>query len=254
MNTSKHFSGFTGTQLKLIAIVTMLLDHIGAILLEKGLLPRISSAVFGGHSIRYLPADYTFWSHADLCLRFIGRLAFPIFCFLLVEGFLHTKSVARYALRLGLFALISEVPFDLALYKEFWNTGMQNVFFTLFLGLAALAGIQYLESFFLKHAPKLRFLSLLPLIVCMILAELLRTDYAAFGVLLIGLLYLLRRDRKRQCIVGAVATVWELTAPLAFLLIYYYNGERGKLRSKYFFYLFYPVHLFLLALIRNLLF
>lgn len=254
MNSKKHFSGFTGTSLKMIAIVTMLIDHIGAVLLEGGLLPQISSSVFGGNDFNFLPADYQFWVTIDGILRFTGRLAFPIFCFLLVEGFLHTKNAAHYALRLGLFALLSEVPFDFAVYGNFWDTTLQNVFFTLLLGLLALMGIKWLENLS-RQKHKAWILLALPLvIVCMVTAEFLRTDYASFGVLLIVVLYLLRDSRPRQCLFGAVSTLWELTAPLAFLPIYFYNGERGRLKHKYFFYWFYPAHLLILAVIRELLF
>lgn len=254
MDKTKHFSGFSGTSLKIIALVTMFIDHIGAILLETGLLPKITSSVLGGHSAKYLPSDYTFWANVDMVFRMIGRISFPIFCFLLVEGFLHTKSAARYALRLGLFALISEIPFDFAVYNQPFANNMQNVFFTLLLGLFALMGIQHMAQLLEQYAPKLRFLSVLPLIICALLAGLFRTDYSAFGVLLIGALYLSRQNRKQQCMIGAIGTAWEITAPLAFLPIYFYNGERGKPNLKYAFYLFYPLHLLLFGAIRNLLF
>lgn len=254
MRKTRRFFGFSGTTLKIIALITMFIDHIGAILLETGLLPKITSSVLSGHSTKYLPSDYTFWVNVDMVFRMIGRLSFPIFCFLLVEGFLHTKSAARYALRLGLFALISEIPFDFAVYNQMFADDMQNVFFTLLLGLLALMGMQYAAQLSEQYAPKLRFLSVLPLIICALLAGLLRTDYSAFGVLLIGALYLSRQNRMHQCIIGAIGTAWEITAPLAFLPIYFYNGERGKLKFKYAFYLFYPLHLLLLGLIRNLLF
>ena len=254
MNKTKRFTGFSGTTLKLFALITMLIDHIGAIVLETGLLPKISSSILSGRPTGYSPNDYAFWVNVDTVLRLIGRLAFPIYCFLLVEGFLHTRSAARYALRLGLFALISEIPFDLSLYNQLFVNNMQNVFFTLFLGLLAMMGMQYAERLLEQYAPKLRLLSVLPFIVCALFAGLLRTDYDVFGVLFIGVLYLTRQNKRQQCIVGAIGVAWEITAPLAFLPIYFYNGERGRLKLKYAFYAFYPLHLLLLALIRNLLF
>ena len=88
-------TGLTGSLLKWIAILTMLIDHIGAALLEIGLLPQIANAVLAGNSFDYVMKDYTFWYGLDDVLRSIGRLAFPLFCFLLVEGFLHTKNVKQ---------------------------------------------------------------------------------------------------------------------------------------------------------------
>ena len=97
--------GLNSFQLKCIAIVTMLIDHIGAII---------------------FPTQMGF--------RIIGRFSFPIFCFLLVEGFHHTKDVKKYMIRLGIFALISEIPYDLAFRNVFLEFERQNVFFTLLLG------------------------------------------------------------------------------------------------------------------------
>lgn len=236
----------SASTLKIIALITMLIDHIGAVLLEKGLLPFISSAVLAGTSLNYLETDYKTWYYINFFLRFIGRISFPIYCFLLVEGFLHTKNVKNYALRLALFALISEIPFDLAFYGQLWNLGMQNVFFTLFIGLCTLIGMKSLESLPKNQVP----FRLLVAFTGMILAEFLQTDYSAFGVLLIVLLYQFRNNLKQQSIIGAISTLWEYTAPLAFVLTYQYNGERGKQLPKFFFYSFYPLHLLLLVLIR----
>ena len=188
----KNQISFNGSHLKLIALCTMFLDHIGAILLERGLLTRITDAVLLCNSMDYLPADYEFWSHFDLILRFIGRLAFPIFCFLLTEGFIHTKSIRKYTFRLALFAMISEIPFDLALYNTWFDLRTQNVFFTLLIGMVTLWGMKSLETLPRQQQP-FRYLIIL---IGMMLAEFLQTDYSAFGILLIVSLYLFRTNRK----------------------------------------------------------
>ena len=249
MNYTKK-AGLTGSHLKWIAILTMLIDHIGAALLELGLLPQIADAVLGGNSFDYVMEDYLFWYRFDDILRAIGRLAFPIFCFLLVEGFLHTKDVKKYALRLGLFALISEIPFDLTFNGKFLESSYQNVFFTLFIGLFVLIGLKYFEETLPAHIAWLRFIVALTGIL---LAVFLRTDYDAFGIMLIFLLYEFRNFKKLQCIAGAILMLFNSTTGcLAFLFIWLYNQERGKQLPKYFFYAFYPVHLLLLYVLRVL--
>ena len=242
--------GLTGSHLKWLALITMCIDHIGAILLETGLLPVISSAVLGGHSFEYVMTDYQFWSGVNFTLRLIGRLSFPLYCFLLTEGFLHTKDIRRYIFRLGFLALLSEVPFDFAISGTFFYPGQQNVYFTLFIGLIVLYGIQHNER---RHG-KLTFSAYLYIFFGMFAAYFLQSDYDAFGILLISLCYLLHFERKQLCIFGAICTAWEYSAPLAFLPIWFYNGQRGKQLPKWFFYGFYPAHLLLLAGIRALLF
>lgn len=215
-----------GTKLKIIALVTMTADHFAVAFLEP-------------------------WSPVWLVLRLIGRVAFPLYCFLLVEGFLHTRSVGRYLARLGVFALISEVPFDWMNGEGPLTLAHQNVFFTLFLGLAALWGlVRYLN----------RQLPVTAVVWCGIaaaLAGLCRTDYGPTGVILIVLLYYFRDDHRRRFVLGYIflilgAGIMEFTTTASFLLMERYNGERGRgLRPL--FYWFYPLHLLLFAAGRWLL-
>lgn len=242
--------GLTGSHLKWIAILTMLIDHIGAALLELGLLPKIADAVLAGNSFDYVIADYHFWYRFDDILRAVGRLAFPLFCFLLVEGFLHTKNIKKYAMRLGLFALLSEIPFDLAFNNSLFEFSYQNVFFTLLIGLLVLCGLKYFEETLPLHLSWLRFLVALTGIL---FAIFLRTDYDAFGIMLIVLLYEFRNLKLLRCIAGAILMLFNSTTGcLAFILVWLYNGERGKQLPKYFFYAFYPVHLLILFFLRKL--
>ncbi len=244
---TKKFTGFSGAILKYIAIASMCFDHIGAILLEGGLLPKINAAVLAGTSLDYLTTDYHFWYNVNFVFRFfLGRLAFPLYCFLLVEGFLHTRNIKKYTLRLGLFALISEIPFNLALYQTPFDYRMQNVYFTLFIGLLVLTCVRYLE----EHHPQRTYLPYVIVLAGMFAAYLLQTDYSAFGILLITLLYFLRSSRNQQTVFGVICTLPQYTAPLSFLFIRLYNGERGKQLPKYFFYAFYPAHLLLLSILR----
>ena len=166
----------SGTALKWIAVISMLIDHTAEVLMNHN--AALTEPI---------------WAQIYVLMRGIGRIAFPIYAFLLVEGFLHTRDVKKYLTRMFLFAVVSEIPFDLAVFHTPFYWGYQNVFFTLFLGLLALAGIRWGEKDGLwKQA--------LALIMCVGAAQLINCDYGAFGVFFIVLLYMTRYDKKtRRC-------------------------------------------------------
>ena len=226
--------GLSGSTLKLFAIITMLIDHTGAAVLE----PYIVQSGIRSTDYEMYRRLYSLYR----LMRGIGRLAFPIFCFLIVEGFFHTRSIKKYAERLFLFALISEFPFDFALKSSvpYWNK--QNVYFTL---LIALLCIWMLDRF--REMPCLQ---LLALASSMYLADALKTDYNFKGVFLIAMLYMFHDHRVYQCAAGAASISWEKYAPLSFILCYLYNGKRG-LKLRYLFYVFYPGHLIILGIIHR---
>ena len=245
LSPRRSFS-FSGTALKTIACITMLVDHIGASCIEAGILtPGLDVGTLSQDTLSAYPLY-----RLDMVLRFTGRLAFPLFCFLLVEGFIHTHDVKRYVQRLVLFGLVSEVPFDLAFFRTPFAPQHQNVYWTLALGVLAMAGLKRFEKPDGTASGK----GLLCVGACALTAFLAGTDYHAIGVLIICTLYLTRADRKRQCLAGAVLFLFELTAPLAFVLVWFYNGQRGACSPllKKAFYWFYPVHLLVLAMITNL--
>jgi hypothetical protein len=234
MQTKK---GLSGSTLKIIAMLSMLTDHIAYIFLK----PQLLSCDDGSR----LYVLYRIMREG------IGRLAFPLYCFLLVEGFQKTSSRKKYGSRLFVFALLSELPFDFAFYGTFWETQHSNVFFTLFLSFLMLVLLEKLETctnriwfVFMGDAAVIFGFALL--------AELIGCDYGAKGIAAVALLYLFRRDKWEQIIAGCVAFLWEITAPLAFIPVAFYNGKKG-LRLKYVFYLFYPLHLLLLGALARML-
>ncbi|MCD8335998.1 MAG: conjugal transfer protein TraX [Lachnospiraceae bacterium] len=229
--------GISGSTLKLIAIITMFIDHTGATVIRS--LTSLSASASN-------TALRSAWIRGYNLSRDIGRLAFPIFCFLLVEGFVHTRNPRKYAGRLFVFALISEIPFDIALKGSWFYPDKQNVYFTLLIGLLVLMGIRWITD----DGKRPILLSVLPIALGMFVALKLDTDYNYKGVFLIAVLYLTRQVRLYQCIGGAAAIAWELPAPLAFIPVWFYNGKRG-ISLKYFFYWFYPVHLMLLYVINT---
>ena len=237
---------FSGTALKTIACITMLVDHIGASCIEAGILtPGLDTGTLSRDTLSAYPLY-----RLDMVLRFTGRLAFPLFCFLLVEGFLHTHDFKKYAMRMLGFALISEWPFDWAFFSGvYW--GHQNVYFTLLLGLLAMKALDTYQT--PEGMPALK--GILGAAVCFLAAALLHCDYDVLGLALILALYMTRKDKRAQCIAGAVFSLFEPVAPLAFGLVWFYSGERGgssKL-EQWAFYWFYPAHIFVLGILTNLL-
>jgi hypothetical protein len=242
----------SGATLKIIAIVSMLIDHIGAAVIE----PILESPNHLTNS------QFTTLLHIDYILRDIGRLAFPMFCFLIVEGFMHTHNWKKYFARLCVFAAISEIPFDLAFMRKPFSLEAQNVFFTLALGLLTIALTQiYRERFNYRNEDNtlnivnLLFYTLATLVTLfstMAISMLLHSDYNAPGIAAIFIIYIFYPRRRYIGFIIAILFLTvivdesEIFALLNILFIYMYNGTKGR-QLKYLFYLFYPVHLALLA-------
>lgn len=214
-------------QLKTIAMVFMLIDHLAYVMIERGL-------GLGGNL--YL---------IDRVMRGMGRIAFPIFCFTIVEGFQRTSNAREYLKRLIIFALISEIPFDLAFRGAIFDMSFQNVFWTLAFGLAAM--LIYSDPFMMGWQ------KVLGMFACFFIPNLFHTDYSIYGVLTIFLMYIFRREPMKMCMAGYIVLLLQSTAEVwavfGFLLILLYNGQRGR-GSKMLYYLFYPGHLLLLVLVK----
>lgn len=227
---------FSGSTLKIIALVIMFIDHIGAVIVQRTM---------------WMPGfDHDFWNSIYMPIRYVGRLAFPIFCFLLVEGFVHTSDAKRYMRRLLIFAFLSEIPFDLAITGKVFSLEYQNVFWELTWGMGAMFCLRIIEqkhfNYLVQVAARLGTIAVFALS-----AEHLNFDYGMYGIISIVALYVFRQNKVMQLLIGAVSFCWEPVAPLAFLLLALYNGKRGR-KIKYAFYIFYPVHMLILYLIARI--
>lgn len=143
----KHKKGISGSTLKLIAIITMLIDHTAATIVNRML--QANSGMLNtsdAQAIQDFLNDNVMLISLNAIMRSIGRIAFPIFCFLLIEGFQHTRNRRNYGIRLAIFALISEIPFDLAFEGTIFEYGHQNVFFTLLIGLLVMEGFRMIKE------------------------------------------------------------------------------------------------------------
>ena len=248
---TKLKKGFTSADLKLFAVIFMFIDHIGAIVIEGYL---IQSGLMSTTAFNVSPGTSEFdlamkLYSIDLPLRLIGRIAFPLFAFMIVQGFIHTHSRKDYLLRLSAFALISQIPFHMAV--SLIGMDSRNVFFTLALGLVCIWGIDLARE---RAATSFRALpgSLLVILCCCVAAWYINSDYSQYGVLCIVAFYLFKEHPVRGGLIAcAILTVinpyYEFTAFLCLFFIKMYNGEKGNLPlGKYFFYAFYPVHMLIL--------
>ena len=207
--------------LKLIACITMLIDHTGAIFFPQ-----------------------------NMWLRIIGRLAFPIYCFLLAEGAHYTKNPAKYALRLFIGLLLAEIPFDLALYGSL-SFAHQSVMFTLLLA--------FLMAMCMKKLPLIG--NALTVIPFYFAAEFLNTDYGGMGIIMCAV-FLIGRELSEPLIFQTTGVLMvnlsyfsrsfiQPFASLAMIPVALYSGKKatGSKWIQWAFYLFYPVHLLVLWLI-----
>lgn len=238
----KPFGGLTSTLLRATAVILMLCDHMWA-------------TVIPGNN----------W------LTNIGRLAFPIFAFLISEGFVHTSNLKKYILRLLVFALVSEIPFNYFYGGNWFYPYHQNVMFTLLLGLLAISLIDKLKK---DHSAKQIVKTVALLLLLSLLSAIGFVDYGFTGFLTVVMFYIFRDFpfawllqlaamvlmnivffRGEMALVEVFGKTYEIAtqgfAVLALIPIWLYGGRKGYSNKiiQYGFYAFYPVHMLVLYLI-----
>ncbi|MEG0753222.1 MAG: TraX family protein [Angelakisella sp.] len=201
-------SGFT---LKIIAMLTMVVDHIGLVFFPEML-----------------------W------MRIIGRISFPLFAFAAAEGARYTHDRQKYLTRLLLWGVIAEVPFDLMCHQSPFFPLSQNVCFTLAAGVAC---IYLLE----KASGK----NLAIVFAILLTTFLIATDYSFVGVLSVVIIHRYASQGKAvkgvayACLLLSMMFTTQVFSFLALIPLLFYNGKPGK-RLKYLFYIFYPLHMFII--------
>ncbi|MGM9587986.1 MAG: TraX family protein [Candidatus Limivicinus sp.] len=234
--------GLDSTALRLLAILFMVLDHLWATVVP-----------------------------GNLWLTCLGRLAFPIFAFQLCEGYRHTSDYRRYRRRLLVFALLSEIPFNLFYAGSVIFPFHQNVMFTLLLGLLAIRQADRLRR---EEGIKKKSLRCLALLLILAGGVVLFPDYGLMGVMTVLCFFVFRDHRLFQLAAMAVLNIFAFkgqTIPislfglacdfpiqgfalLALPLIWLYNGEmgRGGKGLRFFWYIFYPLHMLALYFIQRI--
>ncbi|MDU4379017.1 MAG: TraX family protein [Anaerococcus vaginalis] len=221
-----------GAQMKYIAFISMFIDHFNKAIIT----PKLN----------YQQPLVTISMIFDI----LGRIAFPIFAFMIVEGFYKTKSRFKYLRNLLIFAVISEIPYDMFQSKVFINNRSQNIMWALALGLLTLMVVDKLKEK-IKNKYIWIFLSILIVAISAISATLLSFDYDYYSIIIIFILYLFYDKRLVGSLLAYLVIIKEFYSILGFATINFYNGEKGK-QNKWFNYLFYPVHLLILGICRFL--
>lgn len=212
-------------QLKWLAMLTMIVDHTGAVLFPQYII-----------------------------LRIIGRMAFPIYCFLLVQGYFHTRSLWKYGIRLFVFALISEPCFDMAFFGKWYEPAHQNIFWTLLLGLV-------LMELCSRNQEKEWNLTPVLLVLSVLAAWFLNTDYNWTGVVLIYCFYQAHKmEGKKEKLMQLASQsffhfiCWggiQRYGILSIFVLWLYNQKPGSRKGKLLYYSIYPIHLLLLCWLRR---
>ena len=207
----------TSFVLKIIAVITMTMDHYSKI------------------------ADGPEWFSS------VGRVSFPLFAFLIGEGFRYTKDRKKYFYRIFLYALVLQIP-DLLSIEKYDG----NIFFTLSFGILSLL--------ILNNTKLNKFIKIILVIIIVVSAEMLTLDYGSYGVMIIIIFYLFRENNIMTAFsFTAVNILWisffqmsatQLYSIFVLPLIFLYNGKEGK-KMKLFFYLYYPLHLIVLYLLAE---
>lgn len=203
----------TGNSLKMIAVMAMVIDHTCKIVLQWLL------SNYWGVMVDTGKLSWEQFEKIDYFIRFdlqsIGTIAFPLFCFLLAEGFQHTRNKKRYIGLMLVFALISEIPFDIGFFSRYslmegtfpFYLKYQNVFFTLFLGLLTLACLERCSCKSQVRTDKIKSVVLQVVSVALfsVIAELIRCDYGIQGILFISAFYVCRSHRVYQVLLFLLA-------------------------------------------------
>ena len=226
---------FSGAQLKYIAFLSMLADHVNKALIY----PFLS-----GEGIL---------QHISDVFDILGRIAFPLFAFFLVEGFFKTGNRKKYLASLVIFGVFSEIPFDMALSGVFFEPNSNNIMFTLALMLVIIWIIDTLKEKMQKFPKYIWYLVSFVIvgIIC-IISMVAGLDYE-YHAIMIGYFFYIFHDKPVFAMFsGYLAIFKEFWSLLGFGLILTYNGKRGK-QNKLLNYCFYPVHLLILGILRMVL-
>ena len=236
---------FSRSLLQIVAMFTMLVDHIGVMLIMNGKLYGYQEKLY-----RYVMTldEAKVYEILYIICRTVGRVSFPIFAFLFVEGFLRSQNLFKYFMRLLFLAIISEVPYDLMVFNKILDYRTQNVIWTYLINFIILIFIK--KTYDMYPIFQLVF-SIIGGVICYFL----KTDYAVEGTILIFIFYSFKLDRNLRTLLAGITTFLYIISKrygfgaISAFFIHFYDGTKGAIELKKIPYIFYPLHMFILYLI-----
>lgn len=230
-----------GTNLKLYGCVTMVFYTLSVSVIQNGMIHigQYASSEEFSEALAADPDLMLLSSWASI-FQMIGWLSVPVFAFLLVEGFRHTSSFKRYLLTMLGFAVVSEVPYDLAISGSLWDLSSQNPLFTLSICLIMLYGLRLYSE---RKGVAVRVTQGIVILAAVLWCTMLGSAFGLCTVLLTATYYLVTQRKGMRVLLGCAISAMYVTAPLSGFALWHYTGKRGWNKNKYLFYAFYPLHL-----------
>lgn len=232
----------TAATLKWYGCATMLFYSISMSVIQNGMLHVNQLTNVELRELMVADPERMVLSSWAAVFQLLGGLAIPVFAFLLVEGFLHTRNYKAYLIRMAGFALLSEIPFDFAMSGRLFDWTGQNLLVTLTIGLIMLYGLKLFDAG--------KWVKLLIVFAAVLWSMLMRTQFGVCMVLLMAVYYLMR-DHKARLWIGGVVSLMYVTGPVSNFVLKRYNHQRGEQPNKYLFYILYPLHLLILGMITR---
>ena len=238
----------TADGLKMFACIVMLIQTVGIAVIEKGL---IHLDQYTQESLNQaMSQDSRLMTLAGIgsIMQLIGGMAIPVFAFLLVEGFRNTSDYKKYLITMIITALVSEIPYDLAICGKVWDLSSQNAMITMCICLIML---KCMELFSNSSGFAGSMVRILIMIAAIVWVSIFRAEYGLCMVLLVTVFYVFDTKNVLKTVLGCIISLMYVTGPIAFYGIWCYNGERKDRINKYVYYAFYPLHLLVLGVIAK---
>lgn len=238
----------TADGLKMFACIIMLIQTVGIAVIEKGL---IHLDQYTQESLNQaMSQDSRLMTLAGIgsIMQLIGGMAIPVFAFLLVEGFRNTSDYKKYLITMIITALVSEIPYDLAICGKVCDFSSQNAMITMCICLIML---KCMELFSDSSGFAGSMVRILIMIAAIVWVSIFRAEYGLCMVLLVTVFYVFDTRNVLKTVLGCIISLMYVTGPIAFYGIWCYNGERKDRINKYVYYAFYPLHLLVLGVIAK---